>query len=394
MSKQMIKVYTQELDNLEAAGLLKREIPAICDFSNLKYKGSKKKFINFTYDDFLGLGHNLQVQSVAQKSIDSFSYSSFSTRSLTGTRKSHHDLEKKLAKFLGFEECLIFESHLLTSMGVIDSLCSERDSIFVDGLSNHSLIDAVRISDAKKYTYQNNDMVDLEYQLKMSERSRFRVVVSDSVFGQDGRNAHVNTVIKHAKKYQALSVFDDSLGFGLIGQRGRGLCDYHELDQFPDLTLGSFKYIGAGVNGGFVVGEPNLIKWIRHSSRIYNLGAPLSSLNSEVVSAGLDILDSEDSENLESLRSNIRYLVSSLSEEGLEVINHNHPIVSVVFGDVVKTQKIIDSLYNSGIVVSGLCYPNVSQDSARIRLYVTAMHSEKDLDKLVKELCIANEKLK
>jgi len=222
MSIKMKKTYSREMQNLDAAGLLRTET-AVVQSDNMEARiGEDKSTLNFIGNDFLGWSTNDKIHNTAKEALSNYGTGSTSSRISIGTLDIYKTLEEKLANFLGLEDCIVFPSNYLANIGVFQPLTSQKDSIFIDEMCNPGLFDGVRLSNANVVSYKNKDYEDLEYHLKCSPNSRFRIIVTDGVFNTDGDYADFDRIQKLKKAYDAITIADDSLGVGILGENGKG----------------------------------------------------------------------------------------------------------------------------------------------------------------------------
>lgn len=384
MSTKMISSFSKEMQNMDAASLLRAEV-AVTEFDDMEVTiADKEGVLNFFGSDLLAWRSHEEVKKVALSALQQYGTGSTSSRATLGTMEVIAKLEKKLCDFLDVEACIVLSSRYLANIGIFDALTNERDSIFIDEGCDHGLIDGVRFSKAKAVVYNFKDYANLEYQLKCSESARYRLIASDGIFYTDGDWASLETIESLKNKYDAISVIDDSLGVGILGENGQGTFNHLGLEA-PDLLSGAFSYGLGNVAGGFIAGNGTLVEWLRQSSRSYLLSEPLSPIHAEIVLKVIELLESDQS-NTEALFYNANLLKERLREKAWSLIQTEHPYVSIIVGSTLVVQKMVEALYEKSILVSGLCYPNAPEGAARIRIHVSAKHSTKQIDRLVTAL--------
>lgn len=387
-------MYHKELENLEAAELLKDEYPNEKNSSTqVSFLGHDEAYLNFTNSDFFGLQQKTDYKRLAKQTLDHYGVNASAFRYTTGTIELHTKLENRLAQFIGTQESILYSSAYLAYLGLFDCLTNGHDSIFIDSLSSPGLIDGARLSHAKKVIFRNNDLIDLEHHLKKSAQSRFRLIVSDHIFGINGSSANIDGLLKLADQYNATLVIDESLSLGIKGELGLGLSETHQLKNLPVLITGSLSNAVGAVNGGYIAGPSALIRWFKHASRSYIFSSPCSPVSCALALHFLEQLENSEIP-LEKLNKHISHLSDNLKKAEFEVINHSHPIISVVIGDVISTQKYVDYLFENNIIVSGLCFPNVPKETARIKIHLSTAHTKKELDLLVNLLVEARTRIK
>ena len=382
MSIKMKKTYSKEMQNLDAAGLLRTETAVVLSENMEARIGEDKNTLNFIGNDFLGWSSNDKIRQTAQEALSTYGTGSTSSRVSIGTLDIFKTLEEKLANFLGLDDCIVFPSNYLANIGIFEPLTSQKDTIFIDELCNLGLFDGVRLSNANVVSYKTRDYEDLEYHLKCSPNSRFRIIVTDGVFNTDGDYADFDRVQTLKKTYDAITIVDDSLGVGILGENGKGIFSYLQLEKKAELITGSFAYALGNVSGGFVCGDRDLVNWIRHTSRSYILSEPISPVNAAIVLNVIEILE-EDQSAIERLYSNFNYIKKEMLHKNWKLINNDYPFVSINVGSTLNAQKIVDYLFDMNILVSGLCYPNTPEGASLLRINLSANHTKRQIDKLI-----------
>ena len=238
------------------------------------------------------------------------------------------------------------------------------------------------MSEASVVTYKHKDNENLEYHLKCSQNSRFRIVATDGVFNSSGDCANLNHIQQLSEEYDAITVVDDALGVGILGKNGRGTFSHLGLEKKAELITGTFACALGNVSGGFVGGDKELVKWLRHTSRSYILSEPISPINAVIVSTVIDVLE-EDQSALERLYSNSTYAKTKMIKKALKPIHNDYPFVSINVGSTLNAQKMVEYLFEKNILVSGLCYPNTPEGASLLRFNISANHTEVQIDKLV-----------
>ena len=400
MSEKMKKIFSREMQNLDAAGLLRTETAVVhMDDMKVQFRGNKD-FLNFIDNDILGWRSNDEIREVTRTSLNSYGTGSTSSRITIGTFSIVKDLEDKLARYLGMDDCIIFTSNYLANIGLFEPLTNQRDTIFIDEMSNPGLFDGARLSSADVITYKHKDYEDLEYHLKCSRKSRFRIVVTDGVFSVDGSCANLERMQRLKEDYDAITIVDDSLGVGVLGEKGKGSINHLEITSMPELITGTFAHALGNVCGGFVCGDRDLVNWLRHTSRSYILSEPISPINTAVVSKVIDILDADQpSLNIEEsaidrLYSNTKYIKSEMLNRKWKLIRNDYPFVSINVGSTLNAQKIVEYLFEENILVSALCYPNTPEGASLLRINLSASHTEGQLDRLINSIHVALARLK
>lgn len=409
MSAKMNKIFSREMQNLDAAGLLRTETVAEqTDDMKVNFKDNKG-YLNFIGNDILGWNSSDKVTSAATSALQKYGINNTSPRNTIGTQDIIKKLESKLASFLGLDDCVVLPSDYLASISLFEPLTSKIDTIFIDEMCSPGLYDGVRFSNANIITYKHQDYEELEYQLKCAQNSRFRIIVTDAVFSADGSHAGLELIQKLKKTYDAITVVDDSLGTGVLGENGKGSFNQLTIETNPDLMTGTFARALGNVSGGFIAGDKDLISWLRYTSRPYLLSEPISPINAAVVTQVIDELEQcqfnpvtdagssdidEDQPSLEKLYSNSIYLKNEMKKNDWLVERNKYPFVSINVGSTLNAQKMVESLFGKKILVSALCYPNTPEGSSLLRINLSASHTKKQLNKLVKSITEAFTEIK
>lgn len=400
MSEKMKKIFSREMQNLDAAGLLRTETAVVqTDDMKVQFRDNKD-YLNFIGNDILGWSSNDKIREAARASLSSYGTGSTSSRITIGTISIVKSLEENLAKYLAVDDCIIFPSNYLTNIGLFEPLTNQRDTIFIDEMSNPGLFDGARLSNADVITYKHKDYDDLEYHLKCSRKSRFRIVVTDGVFSVDGSCANLERIQNLKEAYDAITIVDDSLGIGVLGENGKGTSNHLKITSKPDLMTGTFAHALGNVSGGFVCGDSDLVNWLRHTSRSYILSEPISPINTAVVLKVLEILDGEqssldhDESVLERLYSNSKYIKGEILNKKWKLIKNDYPFVSINVGSTLNAQKIVEYLFEVNVLVSALCYPNTPEGASLLRINLSASHTEQQIDQLINLINAALARLK
>ncbi len=382
MSSRMKKTFSQEMRNLDAAGLLREENIVTKSNSMELQMDSGGSLINFIDNDFLGWQFNDEVRRSASEACSRYGAGSTCSRATVGTQDLIKDLEEKLANFLSAEDCIVFPSSYAAYMAIFEPLTNHKDKIIIDELCSPGLLDGTQLSSARLVPYLHNDDESLEYHLKCSQSSRFRLIVTDGVFATTGQCAKLQQIEALKSTYDAICLVDDSLGLGILGASGRGTHSHLEINQQSDLVSGSFGYALGNVGGGFVAGSNELISWLKNTSRPYILSEPLSAVNAASVSKVIDMLQSGGSA-VDQLMANAAHAKDGLSQLDIKMIENGHAIICVEVGSAMNAQKMVEFMFSKGLLVSGLCYPNTPEDESIIRMNLTANHSQGQIDEMV-----------
>ena len=320
----------------------------------------------------------------SQDMIESHGYGMSSVRFICGTQDIHKKLEEKISKFLGMEDTILYAACFDANGGVFEPLFSEADAIISDELNHASIIDGVRLCKAARYRYKNNDMADLEEQLKAaSEKNhRFKIIVTDGVFSMDGIVANLKGVCDLAEKYDCLVMVDDSHATGFIGKTGRGTHEANEVMGRVDIITSTLGKALGGALGGFTSGKKEIIDMLRQRSRPYLFS---NSLAPGIVGAAMKVLDmiSDDTALRDKVMENAEYFRTQMKSKGFDIPDGDAAIVPVMLYDAPLSQKMAEKLMDEGIYVIGFFYPVVPKGKARIRVQLSAAHTREQLDKAI-----------
>jgi glycine C-acetyltransferase len=378
MSKKIYERLQSELSDIQSSGLYKNE-RVIDSEQGAEIIVNGKKVLNFCANNYLGLSSHPSVLEAAKSTIDHRGYGMSSVRFICGTQDIHKELEQKLSSFLGTEDTILYVACFDANGGVFEPLLNEEDVIISDELNHASIIDGVRLCKAKRARYKNNDMNDLEEQLKKYPDARTRMIVTDSVFSMDGTIASLDKICDLADKYDAIVMIDESHSSGFMGKTGRGVHEACDVMGRIDIITGTLGKALGGASGGFTSGKKEIIEMLRQRSRPYlfsNTVAP------SVVGASIKVLDmlSETTALRDKLESNALYFRSKMTEAGFDIKPGTHPIAPVMLYDAVLAQKFAARMLEEGIYVVGFFYPVVPKDLARIRVQISAGHEQHHLD--------------
>lgn len=370
-----------ELDNIREAGLFKRE-RIITSEQGAEITVNGKTVLNFCANNYLGLSSHPDVIAAAHKTLDSHGYGMSSVRFICGTQDIHKELEKKLAEFHGTEDTILYAACFDANGGVFEPLLQETDAIISDSLNHASIIDGVRLCKAMRYRYANNDMADLEAQLKSARKdgARHIIIVTDGVFSMDGIVADLKGVSDLADKYEALVMVDECHAAGFIGKTGRGSVEACGVTGRVDIITGTLGKALGGAMGGYTTGRKEIIEMLRQRSRPYLFS---NSLAPAIVGASIAVIDllTKSTSLRDKLEANVKRFKTGIEALGFKTRGDRSAIVPVMLGDAKLSQVMADKLLDEGIYVIGFFFPVVPKDTARIRVQLSAAHSDAHIDK-------------
>jgi glycine C-acetyltransferase len=374
-------VYAAQLAEIEQAGLWKHE-RLITSPQGAHIASAGKEVLNFCANNYLGLSSHPRVIAAARRGLDERGYGLSSVRFICGTQDRHKDLEAAVSKFLGTEDTILYSSCFDANGGLFETVLGEDDAIISDALNHASIIDGIRLCKAERHRYEHDDLNDLEAKLEATAGKRLRMIATDGVFSMDGDIARVDAICDLAEKYAALVMVDDSHATGFVGKTGRGSAELRgclaRVDVFTS-TLG--KALG-GASGGFTSGRKEIIDLLRNRSRPYLFS---NTLAPPIVFGSLEAiaLISESTALRDKLEANTQRFRTGMKRAGLKIREGTHPIVPVMLGDARLAADMAQRLLGHGIYVIGFSFPVVPKGQARIRVQLSAAHSEADVDRAI-----------
>ncbi|MEO0584762.1 MAG: glycine C-acetyltransferase [Bacteroidota bacterium] len=392
MDNKFIERLQNEIAEIDAAGLFKRERvitgPQAAEIS----VSTGEQVLNFCANNYLGLSSHPKVIEAAHKTIDTHGYGMSSVRFICGTQDIHKELEAKLSTFLGTEDTILYAAAFDANGGVFEPLLTKEDAIISDQLNHASIIDGVRLCKAARYRYKHNDMADLEKQLQDSQDARTRVIVTDGVFSMDGTLAQLDKICDLADQYNALVMVDECHATGFVGATGRGTIEHCDVIGRVDIITGTLGKALGGASGGFTSGRKEIIEMLRQRSRPYLFS---NTLAPSIVGASIAVLDmlSETTELRDKLEENTTYFREKMTAAGFDLKPGTHAIVPVMLYDAPLAQEFADKLLARGIYVIGFFYPVVPKGEARIRVQLSAAHDKAHLDKAIEAFIAVGQEL-
>jgi glycine C-acetyltransferase len=382
-----------ELEEIRAAGLEKPErVLTSAQGARVTVRGRDDEVLNLCANNYLGLADHPDVIAAAHEAMQEWGFGLASVRFICGTQAIHADLEDALSAFLGTEDTILYSSCFDANGGIFEVLLGPEDAVISDELNHASIIDGVRLSKAQRFRYRNNDMDDLEAQLKEASGARRRLIATDGVFSMDGYLADLPAICDLAERHDAIVLVDDSHAVGFMGAGGRGTHEHHGVMDRVDILTGTLGKAMGGASGGYVSGPREVVELLRQRSRPYlfsNTVAPA------VVGGSIKAIEllSASTELRDRLEDNTRFFRREMEAAGLDMLPGEHPIVPVMVGDASLAGRIAESMLEKGVYVIGFSYPVVPKGKARIRAQVSAAHSEEDLAFAVKAFAEAKAEL-
>jgi len=369
------------LSSIRDAGLYKNEREITSPQGSRVGLGGDTKVLNLCANNYLGLAQHASVNKAAELGLEQWGYGMASVRFICGTQSLHKNLEQKLAEFLGTQDCILYPSCFDANGGLYEVLLSADDAVISDELNHASIIDGIRLCKAQRYRYRNNDMADLEEQLRAADDkgARFKMITTDGVFSMDGTIAHLDKICDLAEKYDALVHFDDCHATGFVGQNGRGTHEYRNCIDRIDIVTGTLGKALGGASGGFTCANQGVVDLLRQRSRPYlfsNTVAP------PVVAGAIAAIDlvSGSSDLRERLQKNTALFRQGLEDLGFDLIPGSHPIVPVMLYDATLAARFAEAMLEEGIYVVAFSFPVVPVGKARIRTQMSAALSSEDVE--------------
>jgi len=386
---------TAELNAIREAGTYKNERPILTPQSNAVSAASARDaegrdVLNFCANNYLGLADHPELIAAAKRALDERGFGMASVRFICGTQDRHLVLEQKLSEFLGTDDTILFSSCFDANGGVFESLFTKEDAIISDELNHASLIDGIRLSKAARYRYKNADMDDLRAQLEAAKGARRTVIVTDGVFSMDGYLAPLDKICDLADEFGALVLVDDSHAVGFMGETGAGTPEHFGVSDRVDIYTGTFGKALGGASGGYVSAHQEIIDVLRQRARPYLFSNSLAPAIVEATITALDLVKNSG-ELRTKLFENAEHFRSAMTEAGFELLEGEHAIIPVMFGDAALAGRIADRMLEHGVYVTAFSYPVVPKEKARIRVQLSAAHTSEDIDRAVQAFVAARD---
>jgi glycine C-acetyltransferase len=340
--------------------------------------------INMCANNYLGLAQDARVNAAAREGLERWGYGMASVRFICGTQSIHKQLEDRLTRWLGTEDTILYPSAFDANGGLYETLLGPEDAVISDELNHASIIDGIRLCKAQRYRYKNNDMADLEAQLRAADAAgaRFKLISTDGVFSMDGYIAELDRICDLAERYGALVHVDDSHSTGVLGATGAGTPEHKNVVDRVDIVTSTLGKALGGANGGFTSGHAAIVELLRQRSRPYlfsNTVAPM------VVAGALKAVElaAEGDDLRGRLRDNMRFFRQGLADAGFELLPGEHPIIPVMLHDARRAAALAEALLRKGVYVIAFSYPVVPKGRARIRTQISASHTREELERAI-----------
>jgi glycine C-acetyltransferase len=374
----------KELAEIKDAGLYKKERIITSPQDAVITLDDGSEVLNFCSNNYLGLSSHPEVIQAAKDTLDSHGFGMSSVRFICGTQDIHKELEQKLAEFYGCEDTILYAACFDANAGVFEPLLTKEDAIISDTLNHASIIDGVRLCKAGRYRYATADMADLEKQLVQAteDGARYKLIVTDGVFSMDGQLAPLDKICDLADKYDALVMVDECHAAGFLGDTGRGTLEAKGVLGRIDIITGTLGKAFGGAMGGYTCANKEVIEILRQRSRPYLFS---NSLAPSIVGASIKALELIDKSTdlIDKVQYNTAFFKKSMQDLGFDIVDGESAIVPVMLYDAKLSQQMADMLLEEGIYVIGFFYPVVPKGKARIRVQLSAAHSQKHLEKAI-----------
>ncbi len=377
----ILEIYAKEVESIREAGLFKGEAPFVSPQGARVKMEDGRELLCMCANNYLGLGNSPRLIEAAKKTYDEKGYGLASVRFICGTQDIHKTLEKKISGFLGTDNTILYSSCFDANGGLFETLLTAEDAVISDELNHASIIDGVRLCKAKRYRYKNNDMGDLEAQLKAADEAgaRIKLIATDGVFSMDGIICNLKAVCDLADQYNALVMVDDSHAVGFVGKTGRGTPEHCGVEGRVDIITGTLGKALGGASGGYTSGRQEIIDLLRQRSRPYLFS---NTLAPAIAGASIEMLNMlEESTALrDHLEEVTDYYRQLLVENGFDIIPGAHPCVPVMLYDEKLAVEYARRMMEKGVYVVAFSYPVVPKGRARIRTQVCASHTKEDVE--------------
>ena len=337
-----------------------------------------RELLNMCANNYLGLAQHPSVRQAATEALVRWGYGLASVRFICGTQTIHKDLEKRLSRFLGTQDTILYSSCWDANGGLFETILGPEDAIITDELNHASIIDGIRLCKAQRHRYLNNNMDDLKAKLEAARTARFRLIATDGIFSMDGTIANLAAICDLADQYDAMVMVDDSHAVGFVGPRGRGTHEFCGVIDRVDIMTGTLGKALGGASGGYTSGHAEMIELLRQRSRTYLFS---NTIAPPIVAGSIRAIEllEESTELRDTLESNTQFFREEIERSGLNILPGSHPIVPVMLGDAARAAAVAKAMLDDGIYVIAFSYPVVPHGKARIRTQVSAAHTHDQL---------------
>lgn len=390
--KTAYKYFNEVLDGIKESGTYKNERVITTEQRAIIDTSEVKGVLNMCANNYLGLANNKEIIEAAKKAYDDYGFGLSSVRFICGTQTIHKELEKRIAKFVGTEDAILYSSCFDANGGLFETLLGPEDAIISDELNHASIIDGVRLCKAKRFRYLNNNMDDLRAKLEEAKDCRIKMIATDGVFSMDGYIANLKAICDLADEYDALVMVDDSHASGFMGEHGRGTSEACGVMGRVDIITSTFGKAMGGASGGFTAARKEIVDLLRQHSRPYLFSNTLAPAICAATIKVIDMLE-KDTSLRDKVHENTRYFREQMATKGFDIPESTHPIVPVMLYDAKVAAEFADRMLKKGVYVIGFSYPVVPKGKARIRTQISAGHTKENLDFAIKCFCEVKEEM-
>lgn len=386
----MDELLQERLTALKTAGLYRQTFSyEPVDATHVRYQGNT--YLMMASNNYLGLTHNKVVQEAAAAAALKYGTGAGGSRLTTGTYPLYDELERALADFKGTEAAVVFNTGYMANVGAISALAGPDDIIFSDELNHASIIDGCRVSRAQIVVYRHNDSADLAAKLRLHAGKGLRLVVTDGIFSMDGDIAPLDEIVAVAEQHGAAVMVDDAHATGVIGPGGRGTAAHFGLKGRVTVQMGTLSKALAA-EGGYIAGSRALIEYIVNKARSFIFSTALAPATVAAARSAVSVLAGNPA-MVDKLRDNAVFLRRQLTEAGLQVGDGETPIVPVIVGEAAAAVALAGDLRQAGIIVSAIRPPTVPAGTSRLRITVSAAHTQEELTLAARQIALAASRL-
>eukprot|EP00850_Spirogloea_muscicola_P022261 SM000285S10790 [mRNA] locus=s285:48475:51316:+ [translate_table: standard] len=375
------RVVRRQLEEVRSAGTWKAERVITSP------QGSEGEVLNLCANNYLGLSNHPRLVAAAREALDARGFGLSSVRFICGTQDLHKQLERKLSEFHGTEDTILFPRQAQDL-----ALLTAEDAVISDELNHASIIDGIRLCKAKRLRYKHLDMMDLERCLAETQGERLRLIATDGVFSMDGHVAPLARIRELADAYNAAVFVDDCHATGFLGRTGRGTDEYCGVFGQMDIINSTLGKALGGATGGYTTGKVEVVELLRQKARPYLFSNTLAPPVAAASIAALELL-MESTELRDRLAANTAYFRQEMTRAGFQIKEGDHPIVPIMLGDARLAHEVADKMLQRGVYVVGFSYPVVPKGAARIRVQLSAEHTEPQLEKAVEAFTYTGKEL-
>ncbi|MBR2483896.1 MAG: glycine C-acetyltransferase [Oscillospiraceae bacterium] len=379
--KSALTAIRAELDAISEAGTWREERIITTPQRARIDTTARDGVLNMCANNYLGLSAREELIEAAKESYDKWGFGLSSVRFICGTQEIHKELEKRIARFVGTDDAILYSSCFDANGGLFETLLTAEDAVISDELNHASIIDGVRLCKAKRYRYKNNDMADLREKLVDARESGCKkiLIATDGVFSMDGYIADLKSVCDLADEFDALVMVDDSHSSGFMGEHGRGTSEFCGVLGRVDIVTGTFGKALGGASGGFTAARQEIVDLLRQRSRPYLFSNTVAPAICAATIKTLDLLE-ESTALRDKVHENAAYFRAGMEKLGFDLLPGEHPIVPVMLYDPKVAHEFARRMLEKGVYVVAFCYPVVPKGKDRIRTQISAGHSKEDLD--------------